>query len=465
MLILHPGAALLTAAAMRAAEADAIAAGTPVLTLMERASEAAAAAILAMMPAGRALVLAGPGNNGGDGHGVALALRRAGLDVAVARDAPPVAEPAATMAARWDGPVLPLADAGPTPLIIDALFGIGLARPMPASVRSVLAGLAGQGRVAALDIVSGIDADTGVALGPVLPADLTIAFGAAKQGHVLNEGAGCTGRLVVADIGIAIPDSGVRSVRRPARLALARDTHKYARGSLMVIEGEARGAARLAARAALRAGAGLVTLVGDGMSVPLGEDALMARDDAGGDVLLGDARTRVAIAGPGLAASDRARAWLARLLGSDLALVLDAGALALLSPAELAAARARLVLTPHEGEFIRLFGIAPGADRIGAVRAAAARARAVVLLKGATTLIAAPDGRVLANVHAVPELATAGSGDVLAGIIGGMLASGVSPFEAAAAGAWLHGEAGRLGGPGLVADALVQQLPAALAGL
>jgi hydroxyethylthiazole kinase-like uncharacterized protein yjeF len=462
MLVLPPPLPLLTPDAMRAAEARAISAGTAALVLMERASAAAAAAILAFSPKAHALVLAGPGNNGGDGYGVALALAAAGIEVEVAALAPAKGEPAQTMAARWTGSVTTLDAARPAPLVIDALFGTGQNRAMPQAATTALARLAPGAVLAALDIVSNIDAATGAALGPAQPAALTIAFGAAKPGHMLGAGAQATGRLVTADIGIDVAGSSLGRVPRPLRQPLAADIHKYARGHVLVVQGESSGAARLAALAALRAGAGLVTLIGPDSRLPA--DAIMHRTDAEGLAMLADPRVGAVVLGPGLAANERSQAWLARLLGSTRPVVLDAGALALTSPEALHAATAPLVLTPHEGEFRRLFG-ALADDRISALRAAAAAAGAVVLLKGPQTLIAAPDGRLLVNDHATPWLATAGSGDVLAGIIASLIAQGQPAFEAAATAAWLHGDAGRRGGPGLIADDLPALLAACLAAL
>jgi hydroxyethylthiazole kinase-like uncharacterized protein yjeF len=462
MLHLPSPPPLLTSAEMRAAEAVAMATGTPALELMERAAARAAAAILAYAPHRRALVLAGPGNNGGDGYGVAVALAAAGLTVEVAALAPPATEPARTMAARWHGPTVPLAQATPAPLIIDALFGTGLTRAMPAAVTEALARCAAGNRLVALDIVSNIDAATGAALGPVQPAILTIAFAAAKPGHLLGAGARVTGRLVTADIGITVPQTSLARVPRPAQSPLPQDTHKYQRGHVLIIEGESSGAARLAALAALRAGAGLVTLAGPDSRVPA--DAFMHREDSAAAALLADPRCRAIVFGPGLAPGARSQDWLARLFASPVPLILDAGALALITPEQLRTATALLVLTPHEGEFHALFGEI-GPDRVAAVRDAAARAGAIVLLKGPQTLIAAPDGRVLINDHASPRLATAGSGDVLAGVIASLVAQGQPAFEAAATAAWLHGEAGLRAGPGLIADDLPALIAAAIASL
>ena len=460
MFIVDSGLPIVTAAAMRAAEAAAIAAGTPALILMERAAQGAARAILAFAPAARATVLCGPGNNGGDGYGIALALAKTGVEVTVAADAPPLGEPAATMARRWSGRVVPLAEAPPAPLIVDALFGTGLTRTLPDSVQAALDRLRGQGRVVAIDIVSGLEADTGRALGRVLPAELTLTFGAAKPGHVLGEGAFVTGRLAVVDIGLAI-ETPLAFTARPRLAAPARDAHKYTRGWVMVVEGTPGhgGASGLAGLAALRTGAGLVTLAGEGTH--LAALALMRRNDDEAAALLPDKRLGAVVIGPGMDADMRARGWLKRLSWADKALVIDAGALRLLPRGPIGAPA---VLTPHEGEFSQLFGPV-GDDRLAAVQAAARSSGAVVLLKGAATIIAAPDGRAAINAHASPYLATAGSGDVLAGMIAALIAQGLPLFEAAQAAAWLHGEAGMRLGPGGIADDLVASLPAVLAAL
>lgn len=461
MLIPDSGAPILTAAAMRAAEAAAIVAGTSALTLMERAAAGCARAILAYAPARRATVLCGPGNNGGDGYGIALLLAAAGVSVTVAADGPPTADPAASMAARWTGPVVPMAEAPAAPLIVDALFGTGLARPLPAATQAAIDRLRGtRARVVAIDIASGLDADTGRALGHPLAAELTVALGAAKPGHVLGDGAALTGRLAVVDLGIPI-DSTIAFTAPPRLAPLARDTHKYRRGWVMVVEGTPGhgGASGLAGLAALRTGAGLVTLAGEGN--PLPALALMRRSDDEAAALLTDARLGAVVIGPGMEADARARGWLKRLSWAGKPLVIDAGALRLLPGGPIGAPA---VLTPHEGEFTQAFGPV-GDDRLAAVQAAARSSGAVVLLKGAATIIAAPDGRAAINAHAAPWLATAGAGDVLTGMIAGLIAQGLPLFEAAQTAAWLHGEAGLRLGPGGIADDLVTGLPAVLASL
>ncbi len=470
MLSLSPGAPLLTPAQMRAAEAAAIAGGTSALRLMERAAAGAALAIDHFAPGRPALVLCGPGNNGGDGYGVAVMLAASGRNVRVAASGPARGEPAAAMAARWQGAVEPLATAQAAPLIIDALYGTGLDRALPEADQMILDRLRSSGAtVVALDVPSGIDSRTGVALGAPLEASLTIAFGALKLGHALGAGRQLSGRVVVADIGIGLPEDVGRLVGAPKRLPLPADTHKFRRGSVLVVEGTPGrgGATGLTALAALRAGAGLVTLAGAGTDFPI--QAMMRRSDAEALAVLADPRTGAVAIGPGLEDTQRSRDWLVRVLGGSVPVVVDAGALDLgFGPGSAAAlfaeSRAPLVLTPHEGEFNRLFG-AVGPDRLGAVQAAAVCANAVVLLKGAETIIAGPDGRTAVNTRATPWLATAGSGDVLTGIIAALLAQGLAPFEAACAGSWLHGDAGVRGGPGLVADDLPSLLPAVLAAL
>ncbi len=465
MLTIGAGRPLLTPAAMRAAEDEAIKSGESALRLMERAAAAAVLAIQRFSPNLPALVLCGPGNNGGDGYAIACGLRALGLPVRVAASAAAKAEPAATMATRWAGEVELLEAARPAPLIIDALFGTGLTRPLTPAVAAAMERLRGAGLVIAIDIASGISGATGAALGTPLVADMTVAFGALKPGHVMGAGLTHSGRLVVAEIGVpTIAD--LHLVPRPQRRQLPPDTHKYRRGSVLVIEGDPQlgGAAQLTALAALRAGAGLVTLIGTGTESLAA--ALMRRSDTQGVALLADRRTGAIPIGPGLPDDERGRAWLERLLGGSTPLVIDAGALALLAkhPEAVRSAQAPIVLTPHDGEFSTLFG-EPGADRIAAARAAAARTGAVVLLKGSASIIAAPDGRVAINNHAAAWAATAGSGDVLTGIIAALLAQGMSPFDAARAGAWLHGDAAIRGGPGLIADDIPALLPNVLESL
>ena len=404
---------VLSAAQMRAADAAAIAAGTPSLELMERAGQRATEAMLAFGMPREVLVLCGPGNNGGDGYVVARHLAAAGLAVRVAAALPPASADCRAMAARWDGPVEPAGAAVPAAGFVDALFGTGLARPLAADLAALLARLAGPARVrVAIDLPSGADSDTGAYRAELPRYELCVTFGARKRGHVLEPARSAAGRIVVADIGLGTLASAVRLNRPPRLPRLEAGTHKYARGAVLVLAGPAGGAARLAARAALRAGAGLVRI-----GAPPGAvaehaarlDAVMVAGLGDGADLaeaLADRRIGALVAGPGLGGDARAAGLLGAVLASDRAAVIDADAFSLHAGSPGAFRRAApTVLTPHEGEFARLFGALPG-DRIERACAAAARTCAVVVLKGPDTVIAAPGGRAIVNTQAPPRLAT-----------------------------------------------------------
>ncbi|MCX7684826.1 MAG: NAD(P)H-hydrate dehydratase [Acetobacteraceae bacterium] len=461
---------LPTPAEMARADAAAIASGVPGPVLMEAAGRALARAVRRRFRPVRTLVLAGPGNNGGDGYVAARHLEQAGWPVAVAPLAPPRAgSDAARAAALWRGPRLPFAaaEAARAGLVLDCVFGAGLDRPLPEAVAEVLA--AAGGPIVAADVPSGLDGATGQPLGRVAPAALTVTFARLKPGHLLLPGRMLCGETVVADIGLpdaAVAGSGARLWRNAPGLwrppPLAADAHKWSRGAVLVAGGaEMPGAARLAAAAARRAGAGHVAIL-----APPGQGGLFRAAEAG--LVVSEAplpalldRPRTVVLGPGLPPDAATRALLAEALASGAPVVADAGALtACAGRAE--ALRGVALLTPHEGEFARLFG-PPGPDRVAAVRAAAARVGAVVLLKGPATVIAASDGRAAIEAGGPPDLATAGTGDVLAGVAGALLARGMPAFEAAAAAAWLLAEAARRGGPGLIAEDLPPLLPAALA--
>lgn len=457
---------------MRAAEARVFATGVSARELMECAGVAAAAAILRFEAPRAAIVACGPGGNGGDGYVVARHLRAAGVKVTVAADAPPTSDPARAAAADWDGEVVPLAAADAGPVLIDALFGIGMTRRLDAPHLARLA--AGARLCVAIDIPSGIGSDDGADLGCPYVADLTITFGALKPGLLLHPSAARAGRIVTADIGIPVEAMLARTIR-PDLQPPGPEAHKFARGAVLVVAGPSGrgGAARLAATAALRVGAGLVTI-----AVPRDAvvehaawlDAVMLRvvDDAPDlAALLVDPRLAAVLLGPGLGSDDRARRLVGAALTGARPLVLDGDVFTLFAGAPDALARriaGPVVLTPHEGEFERLFGTLPG-SKVDRARAAAATSGAVVVLKGPDTVIAHPDGRACINAHASPALATAGSGDVLAGLIAGLLGQGRDAFDAACAGVWLHGELGLRGGHGLTADDLPGLLPAALAAL
>ncbi|WP_238364660.1 NAD(P)H-hydrate dehydratase [Mesobacterium pallidum] len=509
-------AELLGASEMRAVETAAIESGSVSgATLMERAGQGVVDAILAATTgwtaaARRAIVLCGPGNNGGDGFVIARLLAGGGWDVEVALLGDPARLPADARANhdRWNGQVVPLPFTNKPRLgdgqgvLVDALFGTGLGRGLGAEIAGVLMTFDQVDyhdwmRVA-VDLPSGLCSDSGRVLtdaqgrGPAFRADLTVSFHAMKRGHVLAEGPHHCGAVQVVDIGLgawcraAGPEVLHEVQAADMGFALKQAGHKYDHGHALVLSGPPGrgGAARLAARAALRVGAGLVTLAAPLRAV--GEHA--ARLDAimllgldgppGLSELLEDGRITAICLGPGLGLGP-ATAELARVaLQSGRAVVLDADALSRFNRQpqalfDLTVGR-DAVLTPHDGEFRRLFpdlaaGLSdppvsgPAFSRVDAARAAAERAGCTVLLKGPDTVIAAPDGAVAVNAavygRAAPWLATAGAGDVLAGLIAGLLARGNPTFAAAAAGAWLHVEAARAFGPGLIAEDIPEALP------
>jgi hydroxyethylthiazole kinase-like uncharacterized protein yjeF len=454
---------------MARADAAALAAGIPTETLMEAAGRAVARAIRARFRPCRTLVLAGPGNNGGDGYVAARYLEQAGWPVAVAAlETPSLGTAAAAAAARWHGPMAPFneAEAARAALVVDALFGAGLTRPLAPEVTQVLRAV--QAPLVAVDVPSGLDGATGQVLGHAPQAALTISFFRLKPGHVLLPGRALCGETLLADIGL--PEAVLEGIaprcwrNHPSLWALPSlevSAHKYTRGHLTILAGASMpGAARLAGAAARRLGAGLVTLHAENLEL-----AAMLRADAPGqlvsdatlDALLADTRRKVWLAGPGLLPHEATRAAIRAIIEAGKTLIADAGGLMAAAEAP-DLLRGAAVITPHEGEFARLFG-APGADRLSATRAAAVRLGAVVVLKGPDSIIAAPDGRVIINDNARPSLATAGTGDILAGAIAALLAQDMAPFEAAAAGVWLHGAAAASGPPGLIAE----DLPALIA--
>lgn len=463
---------------MGRADAAAIAAGTPELVLMERAGQAVADAVCARFPRQNATVLCGPGNNGGDGYVVARLLRDRGWPVEVHSLSEPATQDAQAMSARWQGPTKPLNGVLEPGVWIDALFGAGLTRPLdgPAAAAALRMAEAPQ-RVVAVDIPSGVPGDTGLPKGPAAAAAITVTFHAKKPAHVLEPGRSRCGEVIVADIGLGETPS--RTVENGPELWLARfpwptaPSHKHARGRLVVVSGEAwqTGAARLSARAGLRIGAGLVTVLSPPEALAINAAHLEAVMLKGfeTDVELEQAAKDVdaAIIGPAAGVGEPTLLNVLALARTGAALVLDADAITVFrdDPYELFSLLDRDdVLTPHPGEFERLFPglLAASAERISAARAAAERAGAVVLLKGSDTVIAAPDGRCAINANGSPFLATAGSGDVLAGFIGGLVAQGMESFEAACAGAWIHAEAADLHGPGLIAEDLPGLAPAVL---
>lgn len=446
---------LLTPEETAAADRAAAALGRPVSWLMENAGRAVARAMRARLRPCRTLVLCGPGNNGGDGIVAARHLAAAGWPVRVASLA----------ASRWHGlraPFTPAA-AARADLVVDAVFGAGLSRDVDAGLADVLRAAR---RLVAVDVPTGLDGATGAVRGYAPQAELTVTFFRLKPGHLLLPGRMLCGETVLADIGLpdaAMPE-GVRTFRNhPALWTLpAPDPagHKYSRGHVTVLGGAGMtGAARLAAAAARRAGAGMVTIAASGAAdiYRAGEPGVIV-DERPVAELLADARRNAWVCGPGLGMAAAAAA-LPGLLAAGRQVVVDADGLSACAgaPERLCGAA---VLTPHAAEFARVFG-PPGVDRLAAVRAAAGRTGAVVLLKGADTIVAAPDGRAVVNDNAPPWLATAGAGDVLAGIIAALLGQGMPAWEAACAAAWLHGAAATSAGPGLIAEDLPARLPAA----
>ncbi len=505
---------LLTPAEMAEADKRAAAAGVASLKLMDNAGKAVADAAARMVSAtSRICVLAGPGNNGGDGFAAALHLRNRGYDVRMhlLGDRQALKGDAAEMARNWQFAVRPA-----TPdalqsmhLVIDALFGAGLSRPIEGAAAELVEAVNASGiPVLAVDVPSGLEGASGTPLGPVIRAKRTVTFARKKPGHVLMPGRMLCGEVSVADIGIpsdVIAQLGIRTFENSPALWSSvfpwprLDGHKYDRGHAVVVSGPpfASSAARLGAISALRAGAGLVTLVGSTAATAINAahmTSVMVRDVTGARGLaefLSDTRRNAVLIGPGASIGDDTVQDVLAVLKAEASAVLDADALTSFAGHEqlivgeghrmgflvrddddseaapeplflaIRARRAPVVLTPHDGEFKRLFGDMTGSKPERA-RHAAELSGAIVVSKGADTVIAAPDGRAVINANAPPWLATAGSGDVLAGIITGLLAQHMPAFEAACAGVWLHGAAATRLGPGLISEDLPERLPEVL---
>lgn len=478
---------LLTPREMGRADALAVSHGVASLDLMEAAGRAVAdAARRRVAPGSRIAVLCGPGNNGGDGFVAARYLKRASYDVRLflLGQRSDLKGDAAEMARRFDGPVRPLDpfQLESLHLIIDALFGAGLSRPLDGVAAETAAAVAEAGTpVLAVDVPSGLDGETGRASGPVFAAAETVTFFRRKPGHVLLPGRGYCGTVRVADIGIparVLDEVGARTFLNAPALWRSSyrwpqpEGHKYSRGHALVISGpaDATGAARLGARGALRAGAGLVTVASPFDAVAVNAmhlTAIMLKPFEGPEgiaALLEDPRKNAVLMGPGGGVGEAMCRLVEAALRSRAAAVLDADALTSFAgdlsrlAAEVRGRDAPVILTPHDGEFARLFGDVSG-SRLDRARHGAAESGAIVLLKGPDTVIASPDGRAAITGNAPPWLATAGAGDVLGGFVTGLVAQGMPGFEAAAAGAWLHGEAARVFGPGLIAEDLPECLP------
>jgi NAD(P)H-hydrate epimerase len=469
--------ALLTPAQMGEADRLAIAGGVPGIELMENAGRKVADAVSRRWPPQPIVVLCGPGNNGGDGFVAARVLAERGWPVRLALlgSVAGLRGDAARVAACWPGAAEPLAPAAldGAGLVVDGIFGAGLARPVEGVARAVIAEIVEQRLpLVAIDVPSGIDGASGEVRGIAPRAAVTVTFFCKKPGHLLLPGRSYCGETVLEQIGIPdsvldriapdaiedAPDWWLGAFPRPSL-----ETHKYARGHALVAGGAVMtGAARLAARAAARLGAGLVTVAAPEAAFPIYAAALTGvivhpvADITAFQEFLADKRRNAALIGPGAGVGDETRAKTLTILGAGKGAVLDADALTSFAedPETLfSAIRSPCVMTPHAGEFARLFDTT--GDKPERARRAARQSGAVVLLKGADTVIAAPDGRVAVNANAPPQLATAGSGDVLAGIVLGLLAQGMEPFAAAAAAAWIHGAAASRFGLGLVAEDLI----------
>jgi hydroxyethylthiazole kinase-like uncharacterized protein yjeF len=485
---------VLTTTEMERADRLTIAAGTPGFALMMSAGQAVAEAAMDLVAEGPIVVVAGRGNNGGDGFVAAAELAARGREVSVIllceRDS--LQGDAALAARGWKYPVLPFNPQaiGKPALIIDALFGAGLNRPVKGDPLEMIEAINANGApVLAVDLPSGVNGASGAVMGVAINAAETVTFFRRKPAHLLMPGRKHCGRRVrVADIGIDpdvldeirprtsenVPQSWQKSFPVPDI-----DGHKYARGHAVVMSGElaSTGAARLAARGALRAGAGLVTMASPRDALAVNAAALTAVMVRAIDnviqfaELLDDKRLNSIVLGPGAGVGGRTRDFVHTALSAKRGLVLDADALTSFAeePGRLfesikVSHDPQVVLTPHEGEFPRLFSDIsnkhPGRSKLERVRDAAERCGAVVLLKGPDTVVASPDGRASIASNAPPWLATAGAGDVLAGIIAGVLAQGVAAYEAACIGVWMHGEAAGEAGPGLIAEDLPEVLPA-----
>ncbi len=491
---------LLSVEEMYKADALAIASGTPGTELMDHAGRAVANAAAEMCASGRVVVLCGPGNNGGDGFIAAKSLAERepsnwSLDVqllggidALKGDAKWAADcwmnvPNAAVRA-FDPQAVRSAD-----LVIDAVFGAGLGRPIDGPVAEVLEAVNENDRCAVLsvDVPSGIDGNTGQVRGYALKADRTVTFFRKKPGHYLMPGRRLCGRVDCVDIGIEdrhLKTIGCRTYANAPKLweeafpTQNAESHKYKKGHALIVAGGVgkTGAARLAAMAALRAEAGLVTVAGGPTVLPelaaqLTTVMTVEVDQAEAlAAVLRDERKNAIVIGPGLGVGGVTRDYVAAVLSSAHATVLDADALSSFEGRQEALfdmIKGAAVLTPHEGEFQRIFPglLDTGMGRLAAARDAAQRSGATIVLKGPDTVIASPDGRAAINANAPASLATAGSGDVLAGTIGGLMAQGMAPWEGACAAVWLHGAAAQSGGRGMIAEDLPGLLPAALSAL
>lgn len=453
---------------MRRAEQLLIDSGGSVSQLMQRAGEGAAQLIWRASARLPTLVVCGPGNNGGDGYVIARWLHERGVEVKVAAAVEPVGAAAQSARAFWPGEVLPLSEAQQMPQLVDCLFGTGLSRaiapPLLLPFQKLLDGVR---RKIAVDMPSGIDADNGQLLNDVAQYDLTIGLGAYKPGHFLQPARALMGRLVGVDIGIDAT-SGLKVIERPQIIPPADNAHKYTRGMVAIVAGEMSGAASLAALAAQHSGAGYVKLFrpsGQNSCSPAASIVSQSYKDAADlQAKLSDPRIAAIVIGPGLGRSEFARSVLEKVLLIEKPLLLDADALMLMGQdfATVVAGRAAItVATPHGGEF-QVIGSATEKSKVEQCRALARCAESTVLFKGSDTVIASAEGRAQVAASSSSWLSAAGTGDVLAGIIGARLAAGNDGFTAACQGQWLHSRAAQLAGAAFTAEILIDQIAKAL---
>ncbi|PEQ10252.1 NAD(P)H-hydrate epimerase [Novosphingobium sp. PC22D] len=456
---------VLTVAQMRAAEQALIDAGTSVEALMDLAGRGAAEWVWRMAGRHKVTVLCGPGNNGGDGYVIAETLRARGGQVLVIAASEPGTDAARNARSLYRGDVLGPDAAASGEVFVDCLFGSGQTRALGEEHKALVCRLAAAHRHAiAIDLPSGIDTDRGMPLNDGLPRyDLTVALGAWKLAHFLMPAAAAMGALRFVGIGVKPTPGAAQTIRRPRIAAPEADSHKYRRGLLAVVGGAMPGAAMLASTAAQHAGAGYVKLFAecaDGAPFDLVVDTGELSD------VLTDDRNSAVLVGPGLGRGGKARERLATALADAATVVADADALVLLGPRSLAGREAATIATPHEGELVALergFDLPGSGSKVERAAALARASGMIVVAKGPDTIVAAPDGRLACAPRATSWLSTAGTGDVLAGVIASRAATGGDPFDAACEGIWLHAEAARRCPPGFSAIQLVAALPAALA--
>ena len=439
---------ILTTEQMRTAEARAIADGASETALMERAGAALAEAVRRFTGPASTLILCGPGNNGGDGYVAARHLAASGWPVSVAALAEPASQSAQWVRGEWKGEVVKFDQAAPQPVLIDCLFGTGLSRGLEDIVSAKLLALADQASATiACDLPSGVSGDDGAILSPIPRVDLTVTFGALKPAHRLMPAMASMGRVVLADIGIDAAGDWFE-IGAPSLPPLDPAGHKYSRGLVHCLAGQMPGAIALAAKAAARSGAGYVRV-----STSRAIDGLPASIVQTDSATLNDPRVGCILVGPGLGDIPQV---LTLALTAPRPIVIDADAIGLVGEPERLKGH-DVILTPHEGEFIQLFGELKGSKAERALEASRLSG-AVIVYKGPDTLVASPDGRLGFAPPSPAWLASAGTGDVLAGMIAALRARGVDRFEAACAAVWLHGRAAEAAGPTMIADDLIDAI-------